>query len=145
MALTKWNPWRFEDFFDHYAGTVGLHTTRGQEAIATGDWSPRVDIVETEKEFVIKVEIPEVCKEDVNVSVDNRILTVLGERKKEKEEKGKKFHRTERYHGSFLRSFVLPDNVDEISIKASFKDGMLNIYIQKTEKKKPKEINIKID
>ena len=144
MALTKWNPWRFEDLFDHY-GTVGLPSTKGQETIETGDWSPRVDIAETEKEFVIKAEIPEVRKEDVKVSVDNRVLTVLGERKKEKEEKGKKFHRTERYYGTFLRSFMLPDNVDETNIKASFKDGMLNIHIQKTEEAKPKEINIKID
>lgn len=107
-------------------------------------WAPRVDIAETEKEFIIKAEIPEVKKEEVKISVDNGILSIRGERKQEKEEKGKKFHRVERYYGSFTRSFTLPDNVDETKIEASFKDGMLNIQIPKSEKSKPKAIDVKI-
>ena len=88
------------------------------------------------KHLLIKAEIPDVNKDDVKVTVDNGVLTIRGERKQEKEEKGKKFHRVERYYGSFTRSFTLPDNVDEAKIKASFKEGMLNLQIQKTENAK---------
>ena len=84
-------------------------------------------------------------KDDVKVSVDNGVLTLKGERKQEKEEKGKKFHRVERYYGSFTRSFTLPDNVDETKIKASFKDGMLSLQIPKTAESKPKAIEVKVD
>jgi HSP20 family protein len=94
---------------------------------------------------VIKAEIPEVNKEDVKITVDNGVLTIRGERKQEKEEKGKKFHRVERSYGSFTRSFTLPDNVDETKIKASFKDGMLNLHIQKSEKAKPRVIEVKVE
>ena len=117
----------------------------GTEVKATLLGPPRVDIAETDKAFVIKAEIPEVNKEDVKITVDNGVLTVRGERKQEKEEKGKKFHRVERYYGSFTRSFTLPDNVDETKIKASFKDGMLNLSIQKAEEAKPEVIDVKVE
>ncbi len=146
MAIIKWQPLReIEDLFDRYTRAMGLPSSQSQELITTGDWSPRVDISETDNEFVIKAEIPEVKKEDVKVSVDNGVLTVRGERKQEKEEKGKKFHRVERYYGSFVRSFTLPDNVDGTKIKASFKDGMLNLQIPKTAEAKPKPIEVKVE
>jgi HSP20 family protein len=146
MAIVRWDPWReIADQFDRYTRAVAQPRAGSQEVIATGDWAPRVDIAETDEAFVIKAEIPEVNKEDVKVTVDNGVLTIRGERKQEKEEKGKKFHRVERYYGSFTRSFTLPDNVDETKIKASFKDGMLNVQIQKTEETKPKVIDVKVD
>lgn len=146
MALIKWEPLReIEDMFDRYTRAMGWPSNRGQELITTGDWSPRVDISETDNEFVVKAEIPEVKKEDVKVSVDNGVLTIQGERKQEKEEKGKKFHRVERYYGSFVRSFTLPDNVDETKVKATFKDGMLNLQIPKTAETKPKAIEVKVE
>jgi len=146
MALVKWDPWReIEDMFDRYTKAVGWPRGGSQEFMATGDWVPRVDIAETDKEFAIKAEIPDVKKEDVKVTVDNGILTIQGERKQEKEEKGKKFHRVERHYGHFVRSFTLPDNTDETKIKASFKDGMLNLHIQKIEETKPKAIEIKVE
>jgi HSP20 family protein len=77
--------------------------------------------------------------------MENGVLTIRGERKQEKEEKGKKFHRIERQYGIFTRSFTLPDNVDEAKVKAAFKDGMLNIQIEKTEKAKPKAIEINVE
>jgi HSP20 family protein len=148
MVLVRWDPWReMEDIFDRYtrAKALGQPQAGSQEVIATGDWTPRVDIAETDKAFVIKAEIPEVKKEDVKVTVDNGVLTIRGERKQEKEEKGKKFHRVERYYGSFARSFTLPDNVDETNITASFKDGMLNLQIQKAEEIKSKPIEVKVE
>jgi len=146
MTLVRWNPWQeIEDKLDRYSRGMSQPQTGSQEVIATGDWSPRVDIAETDEAFVIKAEIPGINKEDVKVTVDNGVLTIRGERKQEKEEKEKKFHRVERYYGSFTRSFTLPDNVDEAKIKASFKEGMLNLQIQKTEKAKPKVIQVKVE
>jgi HSP20 family protein len=146
MALIKWEPLReIEDLFDRYTKAMGWPASRGQELINTGDWTPRVDISETDNEFMIKAEIPEVNKEDVKVSVENGVLTIQGERRQEKEEKGKKFHRVERYYGSFVRSFTLPDNIDATKIKASFKDGMLNVQVPKTEEARPKAIEVKVE
>ena len=146
MALIRWEPLReIDDMFDRYTRAMGWPSNRGQELITTGDWSPRVDISETANEFVIKAEIPEVKKEDVKVSVDKGVLTIQGERKQEKEEKGKKFHRVERYYGSFVRSFTLPDNIDETKIKATFKDGMLNLQVPKSTEPKHKAIEVKVE
>ncbi|TPW12570.1 MAG: HSP20 family protein [Halothiobacillaceae bacterium] len=146
MALIKWEPLReIEEMFDRYTKAMGWPSNRGQELITTGDWSPRVDISETDNEFMIKAEIPEVKREDVKVSVDNGVLTIKGERKQETEEKGKKLHRIERYYGSFVRSFTLPDNVDETRVKATFKDGMLNLQVPKTAATKPKAIEVKVE
>lgn len=146
MALIKWEPLReIDDMFDRYIRAMGWPSNQGQELMTAGDWSPRVDISETANEFVIKAEIPEVKKEDVKVSVDNGVLTIQGERKQEKEEKGKKFHRVERYYGSFVRSFTLPDNVDETKIKATFKDGMLNLQVPKSAETKHKAIEVKVE
>jgi HSP20 family protein len=147
MQLTKWDPFReMDDVFDRYAKALtNWQRSRGnQEVMATGDWTPRVDIAETEKEFSIKVEIPGISREDVKITAENGVLTIKGERKQEKEEKGKKFHRIERSYGCFTRSFTLPENVDETKIEATFKDGMLKIQIPKTDEDKPKAIDIKI-
>lgn len=145
MAIVRWDPWReIEDMFDRYTRAGGIPRGGGQELARTGDWTPRVDIVETDKAFIIKAEVPEVKKEDVKVTVDNGILTVSGERKQEKEESGKTFHRIERSYGEFTRRFTLPDNVDAESIDATFKDGMLKLEIPKIEKTKPNAIEVKV-
>ena len=146
MALIKWEPMReFEDLVDRYSRAMGWSASRGQETMTKGDWLPRVDISETEGEFVIKAEIPEVRKENVKVGVDNGILTIQGERRQETDEKKEKYHRIERSYGSFVRSFTLPDNVDETAIKAVFKDGMLNLSIPKSEAAKPKSIEVTVE
>jgi HSP20 family protein len=145
MAIVKWDPFgEMEDMFDRYTKAVGWPRRGSQELMATGDWAPRVDISETDHEFIIKAEIPEVGKEDVKVTVDNNVLTIRGERKQEKDEKGKKFHRVERYYGTFARSFTLPENVEQAKIEASFKEGVLNLRLPKTEKVRAKEIEVKV-
>lgn len=109
MAIIQWEPLReIEDMFDRYTRAMGWPSGRGQELITTSDWSPRVDISETDHEVVVKAEIPDVKREDVKVTVDSGVLTIQGERKRESEEKGKKFHRIERSYGSFVRRFTLP-------------------------------------
>jgi HSP20 family protein len=104
------------------------------------EWAPLADISEDDKEYLIKLELPEVKKEDVNVTVENGVLTISGERKFEKEEKNKKYHRVERAYGSFMRRFTLPDDADAEKGKAEFKDGMLTVHVSKSEKAKPNHI-----
>jgi len=143
MTLARWR--EIDDILNRYTRAMGQPQAGSQEVIATGDWVPLVDIAETDKAFEIKVEIPDVNKEDVKVTVDNRVLTIWGERKQEKEEEGKKFHRVERYYGIFTRSFTLPDNVDETKVTASFKNCMLNLQIQKAVVAKHKVIEVKVE
>ncbi len=88
--------------------------------------------------------MPEIKKEDVKVTVENGVLTIQGERRQDKEEKGKKYHRVERSYGSFVRSFTLPESVDEGAVKGEYKDGVLHLHLPKTEKVKPKAIDVKV-
>jgi HSP20 family protein len=118
--------------------------TNGKETMIVADWVPSVDVSETDGEYQIKAEIPDVKKEDVRVTLEDGVLTIQGERKQEKEEKGKKYHRIERSYGSFVRSFTLPDLVDEEKVKAEFKDGVLNLKLPKSEKAKPKAIEVTV-
>jgi HSP20 family protein len=118
--------------------------TDGKEQLTVADWIPTVDISESDGEYLIKAELPEVKKEDVKVTVENGVLTLQGERRQEKEEQGKKYHRIERSYGSFVRSFTLPEAVDESGVKAEYKDGVLNLHLPKTEKVKPKAIDVKV-
>lgn len=146
MTLRKWEPVRdIEDLFDRYTRALGWPLIRGQELVSTGDWTPSVDIGETEGEFLIKAELPDVKKEDVVISVEHGVLTIRGERKQEKEEKGKKFHRIERSYGSFVRSFTLPENVESGKIKANYRDGLLELTIPKVVVEKPKAIQVPIE
>ena len=153
MSLVRWDPFRdLEEMGERLNRAFGgmARPSRaaageaGREALIVPDWAPMVDITETDEEYLIKAEIPEVKREDVKVSVENGVLTLQGERKQEKEEKGKKYHRVERYYGSFLRTFTVPDNVDETKVRAEFKDGILNVHLPKTEKAKPKAIEVKV-
>jgi HSP20 family protein len=116
----------------------------GKEAMTVAEWVPLVDIVEDEKEYLIKAELPEVKKEDVKVTVEDDVLTITGERKYEKEEKGKKYHRVERAYGSFERSFTLPEDADGSKVSAEFKDGILKVRLPKSEKAKPKAVEVKV-
>jgi HSP20 family protein len=145
----RWDPFKeleeIGDRFNRIFGRLPARRESGREAITVADWAPTVDIAEDEKEYLIKDEIPEVDKKDVKVTVQDGVLTLHGERKQEKEEKGKKFHRIERSYGSFVRSFTLPDDVSEDKVKAEFKDGMLLVHLPKAEKPKPKAIEVKVE
>ncbi|MCK4503828.1 MAG: Hsp20/alpha crystallin family protein, partial [Desulfuromonadales bacterium] len=141
----KWDPFReMEGRLDPYSRSLDWPFRGGRNLNMTGaDWAPRADISETDAEFCITAEVPGIKREDVKIDIDDHVLSIRGENKQEKEEKGKKFHRIERYYGSFNRSFSLPENVNEDKIEAVFKDGMLTLTIPKTEVKKPKAIEIK--
>jgi HSP20 family protein len=112
--------------------------------MTVADWTPSVDISETTAEYVIKAEIPEVKKEDVKVTLEHGVLTVQGIRRQEPEDKGRKYHRVERSYGTFVRSFSLPDLVDDTKVQAVFKEGILILHLPKSEKAKPKAIEVKV-
>ena len=147
-APVRWDPFReMEELGERFNRLVGQRADRremGQEALTVADWIPKVDIVEDEKEFLIKAELPEVDKKDVKVTIQQGILTIQGERKQEKEENGKRIHRVERSYGTFVRAFTLPEEVAESELKAEFKDGVLMIHLPKAEKPKPQAVEIKV-
>ena len=150
-ALTKWNPFREMDELQRRLASVfdlapfrRSSMTTDQENITVPEWAPAVDIIEDDKEYLIKVELPEVEKEGVKVTVDGGTLTISGERKAEKEEKNRKFHRVERYYGRFERSFSIPDDAEAAKVNAEFKDGVLRVHLAKSEKARPKQIEVKV-
>jgi HSP20 family protein len=149
MSIVRWDPFRELEDMSHRLNRVfgrsGLaRGTEDKGEFVTFDWAPSVDIAETAEAFEIKAELPDLRKEDVKVSVEDGQLRISGERKQEKEEKGKKFHRVERSYGSFMRSFSLPENVDDAKLSAEYKDGVLNVRLPKTERAKPKAIAVKV-
>ena len=122
-----------------------VHWPEGQEEpLAVAEWAPLVDISEDDREYQIKAELPEVKKEDVKVTAEEGALTITGERKFEKEEKGKKYHRVERAYGRFLRNFSIPDDARPAKVTAEFKDGVLTVHLAKIEQAKPQHIKVKV-
>ena len=148
-GTTRWDPFKeleeIGDRFNRIFGRLPEYRPMNKEALTVADWVPAVNISEDDKEYVIKAELPEVDKKDVKIGVEDGVLSIQGERTKEKEEKGKKFHRIESSYGSFFRSFTLPENVAEDKLTADFKDGILFVHLPKTEKPKPKAIEVKVE
>ena len=114
------------------------------EAMALIDWAPAVDVMETDEEFQIRAELPGVEKKDVKLSVENGVLLISGHREQEKEEKGKRYHKIERAYGNFARSFTVPEAVNAEKVTAEFKNGLLNVRLPKSEKARPKSIEVKV-
>lgn len=114
------------------------------ESMALADWAPFVDVMETEEEFQIRAELPGLEKKDVKLSMEGGVLTISGHREQEKEEKGKRYHRIERAYGSFARSFAVPDAVEEQKVTADFKNGLLTVRLPKSEKTRPKSIEVTV-
>jgi HSP20 family protein len=144
MALVRWSP------VGELAGMEVERLNRMFEEFYTGgfarNWVPAVDIYENEnQEVVIKAELPEVKREDINVTFENNVLTLKGERKVEETTKREQFQRVERHYGSFTRSFTLPNTVDASRIAANYKDGVLTITLPRREEAKPKQISVNVN
>ena len=147
--LSRWSPWKELEDVEKRLSTIFGRTpmaTNGEkkEAITVTEWSPLVDITEDEKEYLVKAELPEMKKEEIKINVQDDVLSISGERKYEKEEKGKKYHRVERAYGSFMRSFTLPEDSDGSKVNAEYKDGVLKVHLPKSEKAKSKAIEVKV-
>ncbi|WP_166268661.1 Hsp20/alpha crystallin family protein [Marinobacter caseinilyticus] len=148
-TFTRWNPiGEFEDLLDRYNRQFGLARTNGEregrDLIRRSDWAPAVDIREGKDLFVIEAELPGLTKKDVKVTVHEGVLSIEGERHQVEAQSDEKLHRTERLYGSFLRRFTLPDNIDESSIQAHFKDGLLSLSLKKAEPVQPKAIEVEV-
>ena len=130
---------RLNSIFNDFARPEGT-----QETLAGGNFVPAVDVYEDEHKLVLKLEVPGIKQQDLDVRIENQTLTVKGERKFETEEKEENFHRIERRFGSFTRSFTLPLTVDTNSIAAKYENGVLAIQLAKKEVAKPKQVKIEI-
>lgn len=148
MAIIRWDPFSdllsIQDKMNRlFEDTMTRSRSFGpDEELGVSSWIPAVDIYETENEIVLKAELPEVKKEDVNINIENNVLTLSGERKFEKETKKENYHRIERSYGVFKRSFTLPTVVDQENIKATFNDGVLQVNMAKRQEIKPRQIEI---
>lgn len=148
MLTSQWNPLReFEEMQDRVLRSLGAsrRVPEGQQSLTTAEWAPLVDISEDAQEYLVKAELPEVNKDDVKVTFENGVVTIKGERRLEKEDKDKKFHRIERSYGTFVRSFTLPEDADPGKITADFKDGVLWVHLAKSEEKMPKCIEVTVN
>lgn len=149
MTLVKWDPWRqvgtlqnrINRIFDE---TIGKDVG-GQQDIPMYNWQPSVDTYATDKNIVIKADLPGVDKDKVSIDVKERILSIRGERAEEKEVKDEHFYRREISTGTFYRAFSLPADIDPDKIKASYKDGVLKVEIPKLEEEAPKKISIDVE
>lgn len=147
MNIVRWDPFReIEGIQSRLNRMFGDRPSRGIDGddLSFAEWAPAVDIRETDKEYVVKADLPEVKKEDVKVEFDDGVLTVEGERKQEKEEKGTRFHKVERAYGRFVRRFALPTGVDASKVSAEFKEGVLNVHLPKSANGKPKATAVKV-
>jgi HSP20 family protein len=154
MALVKWNPSRellnvereFKKMFDLFEDRFGI--TRSEDyddEYENAIWSPLTDIEENDENYLLKLDLPGVKKDDVKISYSDGQLSISGERKQEKVTKNAKLHRVERAYGKYYRSFNLPNKIKEDKINAEFKDGQLTVTIPKAEEAKPKEIAINVN
>ncbi len=146
MRVIKWEPFRdVDDVFDRFfAESMRRWPRQGAATQPSREWAPAADVSETDGEYLIKAELPEVRKEDVSITVQDGVLTLAGERKQEKFEEQEKIHRVERFYGSFARRFALPENADEQGIRAESRDGVIVIHIPKQRVVEPQPRQIQI-
>ena len=141
MNVMRWQPFEAMKMFDYFPNSFG------RPLLETGkyfDWSPSVDVSETDQEYLIRAALPAVKKEDVKVTYEDGMLTLSGERRQEEERKDVKYHRVESYYGNFSRSFMLPDAIDADAIKAESKDGILTIHLPKSKSEAKKLTTITV-
>ncbi len=112
------------------------------EDIGTRSWAPPVDVSETEDAYVVKAELPGMSREDLDITLENNVLRIAGERKFDRDEKKENYHRIERSYGAFSRAFALPTQVDAEKVEATFKDGVLTVTVPKAEQARPRKISI---
>jgi len=148
-GITRWDPFQelqgWSERMGRLLGSERAPARRSseEENLAFGTWMPPVDIVEGKDKIQLKVELPGFKEDQVNLTVEDGLLTIRGERKFDRESKEENYHRIERSYGTFVRSFTLPNSVEQNRIQASFADGILNIDMPKREETKPKQIPIK--
>ncbi len=144
MTLTRWSPVRDLASMEIDRLNRMFEAAFSGEPIGRGTWVPPVDIYETaDKDVVVKVELPDMKREDIKITFENDLLSIEGERRFESNVDREQYHRVERGYGAFRRSFTLPASVDAASVQASYQDGVLTITLPRREEARPKQIQIK--
>jgi len=141
-ALKRWDPFRELDLFSGWPSLRHFPLMQSTGEGLPGRWAPSIDIAESEKEYVVTVELAGANKDDVKVEVQDGVLTLRGEKRSEREEKEEERRYVERTYGSFARSFTLPANADGDQVRASFREGVLSVEIPKRDQEKPKAIEV---
>jgi HSP20 family protein len=147
MAITRWDPLRDVVSLQSRLNSLFQDYGRGQndaDALSAASFAPPVDIYEDENKLVLKLETPGIRQEDLDIQIENRTLTVRGERKLEKEEKQENFHRVEHRYGTFARTFSLPSTVDPESVVASYDAGVLKLEFAKRAEAKPRQVKVNV-
>jgi HSP20 family protein len=145
MSLIRWEPFAgMDDAFSRLLGPAARLALSENRALSRFEWAPSVDISETGNEYLIRAELPAVKKEDLQITFDDGMLTVSGERRHKIDDQSERFHRVESFCGKFSRSFTLPESVDSAAIKADAKDGIVTIHVPKTKTESKKPIEIKV-
>ena len=152
MTLVKWNPSKellnvereFNKLFNTFNRRFGFDDSTMNEELENAVWSPLTDISENKDQYILKMDLPGVSKENLKLSFNDGELIISGERKQEKEGKDSKYHRIERTYGKYFRAFTLPQTIQADKINAEFKDGQLTVTVPKSEEAKPKELEIKV-
>ena len=143
MSLVRWEPFReMDELLRQFSPLFGRHSLRNTGSETS--WAPAANISETDKEYLIRAELPEVKKEDVKITLDNGVITISGERKQQKEHKDENELRVESIYGTFSRSFSLPENIDASAVRAESKDGVLKVVIPKKAISQPKSITVQV-
>ena len=135
---------RFHPFLGGFPNIPNRMGSGEIDSLAVADWSPEVDISEDDHGYLLKADLPEMKKDDVRVTVEDGILSVSGERKSEKEDQTRKFHRIERSYGTFRRSFTLPEDANGSKVTADFRDGVLKVHLPIMPIAKSKAIEVKV-
>ncbi len=145
-SVIRWDPFReLQDWTERMTRLVGTAVPvrrETDEGLVAGTWAPPVDIVETHDKITLRAELPGFKESQVDLTVEDGVLTLRGERKFEKSTEEENYHRMERSYGTFVRSFTLPNNIDQGRIEAKFADGVLSVEMPKREEAKPKQIKI---
>lgn len=146
MAIVRTDPFReFATLQDRMNRLFGNVYVRDEDVTARGSWVPSVDIYETDgHDVVIKAELPDMSREDIEVTVENNTLTLRGERKPPSDVKEEQFRRIERHYGAFTRSFTLPNTVDASKVSAEYKNGVLTVKLPFREEARPRTINVEV-
>jgi HSP20 family protein len=146
MTIVRWEPIRelssLQSDMNRFFDAMFQAPARGGQSSPLRRWTPAMDLAETEDAFVLRADLPGVSQEDVNIELEDTVLTVSGERKSEHDDKGEGFYRVERAFGAFSRSLTLPKGIDPEAIAAQFTDGVLEVRIPKPEQRKPRRIAI---
>jgi len=147
MSIVSWTPFGdLDNLLERSWGSLGGTGLADRLRLTDADlkWRPAADIIEKKKEYLIKADLPEVKKEDIEVSVADNMLTIKGERRFEKEAEEETQHRRETFHGVFERRFSLPDDVDVAGVSADCKDGVLKVHLPRVKRKKTESLEIKV-